>query len=222
LSLGEYSALYFAGAVSFADALRLIARQKALMQQAAQRRAGGMVSLVGGEEAGALALCERVAPQGHIQPANYNCPGQVVVSGDRAACEAAAQLAGEFGLRAVPLPVAGAFHSDHMVPAAEELRPILEACPFQTPRCRVVANVTCDYHAGPAGIRDLLYQQVFSPVRWQGCVERLIADGCDEFYEIGPNRHLTGMMRKIARKMPATSIGTLADLAPAGAARGTV
>ena len=215
LSLGEYTALNLAGAMAFADALRLVARRGQLMQAAAEQTAGGMVSWLGLEEDQILALCERVAEAGCIRPANYNCPGQIVISGDKPACDAAVALAGEVGGRAIPLPVAGAFHSELMRSAAEGLRPELEACEFHTPRVRVIANVDAEYHRDPAGIRTALYQQVCSPVRWQACVERLIADGAAAFWEIGPNRHLTGMMRKINRRMPTTNIGTLEDLVPA-------
>ena len=212
LSLGEYTALHLAGAISFADALRLVARRGELMQSAARAQAGGMLSLLGAEEDQVLALCERVAEHGRVRPANYNSPGQIVISGDKAACEAAAQLAAEYGCRAIPLKVAGAFHSEHMRPAAEGLKSVLAASEIQAPKCRVVCNVTADYHTQPAAIRELLYQQVVSPVRWQQCVQRLIADGCAAFYEVGPSRHLAGMMKKISRATPITNIGTLADL----------
>jgi [acyl-carrier-protein] S-malonyltransferase len=212
LSLGEYTALHLAGAVSFADALRLVARRGELMQEAAERTSGGMVSLIGADEEKALALCEQVAERGKVQTANFNCPGQIVISGDKAACEAATELAGEMGLRAVSLPVAGAFHSEHMRPAADGLRPALEACEIRSPEVRVIANVNAEYHGDPASIRELLVRQVTSPVRWQACVERLIADGCGAFFEVGPNRHLTGMMRKINRKMKTTNISTVGDL----------
>jgi [acyl-carrier-protein] S-malonyltransferase len=171
-----------------------------------------MVSLIGGDEAAVLGLCERVAPLGRVQPANYNCPGQIVISGDKAACEEAARLAGEFDLRAVPLPVAGAFHSELMRPAAEGLREALEQCTFERPKLGVIANVNAEYHGAPETIREWLYRQVTSPVRWQACVQRLIADGCGEFWEIGPNRHLTGMMRKIDRGAKTTNVSTVGDL----------
>ncbi len=215
LSLGEYTALHLAGAVSFEDALRLVYRRGQLMQQAAERTAGGMVSILGLDEQQVLTLCARVADQGAVRPANYNGPGQTVISGDKAACDAAAAVAGELGGRAVPLKVAGAFHSELMRPAAEGLRPALEACAFDTPRVRVIANVDAEYHRGPAAIRESLYRQVTSPVRWQACAERLIADGGGEFWEIGPNRHLAGMMRKINRGAKTLNVGTLADLTPA-------
>lgn len=217
LSLGEYTALHLAGAMSLADALQLVYRRGQLMQQAAERAAGGMVSLLGGDEAAVLGLCEKVREKGRVGPANYNCPGQIVISGDKLACDAAAELAGEFGLRAVPLPVAGAFHSELMRPAAEGLRTALAACNITRPKIRVIANVSADYHTDPAAIRESLYQQVVSPVRWQMCVERLIADGCSEFWEVGPNRHLTGMMRKINRSAKTTNVSTAADLVPAAA-----
>jgi len=213
LSLGEYTALHLADAVSFADALRLVARRGQLMQQAAEASRGGMVSLLGADEEKALALCERVASSGRVQPANFNCPGQIVISGDLAACEAAAAAAGAFSLKAVPLKVAGAFHSEHMRPAAEGLRSVLAATEFRPPRVRVISNVNAQYHAAPDAMREALYQQVVSPVRWQACVERLLADGCGAFWEIGPNRHLTGMMKKISRATPTTNLSTAADLA---------
>jgi [acyl-carrier-protein] S-malonyltransferase len=213
LSLGEYTALHLAEALSFADALRLVYRRGQLMQHAAQQAPGGMVSLLGAQEDQVLALCEKVADQGRVRPANYNCPGQIVISGDKAACDAAAALAAQFGCRAVPLPVAGAFHSELMRSAAEGLRSALAACAFATPNARVIANVDAEYHRDPHAIRDSLYRQVTNPVRWQACIERLIADGCTEFWEVGPNRHLTGMMRKINRTVKTTSVSTAADLA---------
>lgn len=215
LSLGEYTALHLAGALPFADALRLVARRGQLMQAAAEAAAGGMVSLLGLDEERALALCERVAAQGCVRPANFNCPGQIVISGDRAACEAAAKLADEFGCRAVPLKVAGAFHSAHMQPAADGLRPALDASAFTTPRIPVISNVDAEYHRDPATTRETLYRQVINPVRWQACVARLIADGCGEFWEIGPNRHLTGMMRKIDRAAKAVNVSDLESLTKA-------
>ncbi|MFO0837338.1 MAG: ACP S-malonyltransferase [Phycisphaerae bacterium] len=215
LSLGEYTALHLAGALAFEDALRLVHRRGQLMQQAAEKYPGGMVSLIGMDEAQALALCERVRDKGRVSSANFNSPGQIVISGDRAACEAAAALADEFGGKAVPLKVAGAFHSELMREAAEGLRPALEAAKIRTPDVRVIANVDAEYHASPAGIRESLYRQVFNPVRWQACVERLRSDGIATFWEIGPNRVLTGLMRKIDRAAKVTNVSTLADLTPA-------
>jgi [acyl-carrier-protein] S-malonyltransferase len=212
LSLGEYTALHLAGSMPFDAALRLVHRRGQLMQQAAQSSPGGMVSIMGLTEAQVLAVCERVADRGRVGPANFNCPGQIVISGDKRACEAAVPIAEELGGRAIPLDVAGAFHSELMRPAAEELRQTLAATEFVPPRVRVIANVNADYHSGPDDIRSSLYRQVFNPVRWQECVQRLIADGCGEFWEIGPKRVLAGLMRKIDRNAKAVNIGKAADL----------
>lgn len=213
LSLGEYTALHLADSISFEEALRLVHRRGQLMQEAAEKSVGGMVSVMGLDEDKALALCEKVAQHGRVRPANFNCPGQIVISGDRAACEAAAAITEEFGGKAIPLKVAGAFHSDLMKPAADGLRPVLEATAFRKPRCRVIANVDAAYHNEPATIRDSLYRQVFSPVRWEMCVKRLIADGCTTMVEMGPNRVLTGLMRKIDRSAKSVNISKAADLA---------
>ncbi len=213
LSLGEYTALHLAGALTFDDALRLVHRRGVLMQQACERHPGGMVSIMGLDETQTLALCESVASAGRVGPANFNCPGQIVISGELAACEAAAAAAEKFGGRGIPLKVAGAFHSELMRSAADGLRPVLESTAIEPPRIRVVANVDAGYHGSPAAIRESLYRQVFNPVRWQECVRRLIVDGCGEFWEIGPGRVLTGLMRKIDRGVKARNLGTAADLA---------
>lgn len=215
LSLGEYTALHLADALSFEDALRLVHRRGLLMQQACESYPGGMVSLMGMDENRVLALCERVASSGRVAPANFNCPGQIVISGDKSACDAAAALAEEFDGKAIPLQVAGAFHSELMRSAAEGLKPALADCEFKTPTLRVVANVDAEYHRDPESIRTALYRQVVDPVRWQACVERLIADGCDLFCEVGPNRVLTGLMRKINRKATTINISSADRLAAA-------
>lgn len=220
LSLGEYMALHLAGALPFEDALRLVYRRGQLMQEACEKYPGGMVSLMGMDEEKVLALCERVRDKGRVGPANFNCPGQIVISGEQGGCDAAAALAEEFGGKAIPLKVAGAFHSELMRPAAEAFKPALAAANFQKPQTRVACNVNAQYHTEPAAIRDLLYQQVFNPVRWQMCVERMIADGCAAFYEVGPNKVLMGLNRKINRNVKTTNIGTAADLAPPAAPGG--
>ena len=215
LSLGEYTALHLAGALSFEDALKLVHRRGRLMQEACDSNPGGMASLMGMDEDKVLALCERVAPVGRVGPSNFNCPGQIVISGDKAACEAAAKFVEDFDGKAIPLDVAGAFHSELMRSAAEGLKPALEACELRQPNPRVVANVDAEYHDRPAAIRDRLYQQVVSPVRWQACVERLVADSCDTFWEVGPNRVLAGLMRKINRKVKTINVSSADRLSAA-------
>ncbi|MCB9851074.1 MAG: ACP S-malonyltransferase [Phycisphaerales bacterium] len=208
LSLGEYTALYFAKSLTFEDAVTLVRRRGALMQEAADAFPGGMVSLIGADEEKAQALCAQVSQGEAIVPANLNCPGQVVVSGTSDACLRAAEQAEEFGLRAVPLKVAGAFHSPLMQPAADRLGEVLADTKINAPRIPVMSNVTGKPHAGPDEIRELLQKQVTHAVRWQSCVEQLLADGVSRFVEVGPNRVLTGMMRKIDRKATAISIST--------------
>ncbi len=213
LSLGEYTALHLAGAISFEDALRLVQRRGRLMQQAALAHPGGMVSVIGLDEPTVRALCDEAAAAGVIQPANFNCPGQIVVSGARAACERITALIEQRGGRAVPLKVAGAFHSPLMQSAADGLREALERVPIQTPSVPVVANVTAEPHGDPEAIRASLVQQLVRPVQWQACVEYLVRTGAERFVEIGPGRVLTGLMRKIDRRVQAVNVSTAADLA---------
>ena len=212
LSLGEYTALYQAGSMSFEDVVRVVRRRGELMQEAAQASPSGMVSLIGADEQQAQALCEKAAEGEVLVVANLNCPGQIVISGARSACERAVSLADEVGCRAIPLKVAGAFHSPLMQPAADQLGQVLAGTEVKAPALPVVSNVTADYHGDADSIRELLQQQVVQSVRWQASVERLIDEGFDRFVEVGPNRVLTGLMRKINRRVQAVSIGKLEDV----------
>lgn len=222
LSLGEYTALYAAGAVSFEDALPLVQRRGQLMQEAAEARPSGMVSLIGAEEETAVALCRKAKADDILAPANFNCPGQIVLSGNKSACDRAVELAEEFGCRAVSLAVAGAFHSPLMDSAARGLVPVLGQTPFAKPQWAVSANVNAEYHGGSAdGIRERLAKQVTQPVLWQRCVERMIADGVDHFVEIGPGRVLAGLMRKINRQVKVSNISTAAAIQSAVEATAT-
>ena len=215
LSLGEYTALAAAGALEFDEALRLTHLRGRLMQEACDAQASGMVSLLGVDEAQAEKICEAARPAGIIWPANYNCPGQVVVSGSKPACDRVVEIAESMGAqRAVPLVVAGGFHSPLMTPAREKLAPPLRGMHFREPKFPVVANVTGDYYSRTASAADLLTRQVDGAVRWQQGVQRLIAGGFDRFYEIGPGRVLTGLLKRIDRAIgrQAVAIGTLADI----------
>ena len=215
LSLGEYTALYAAGAVTFGDALKLVRRRGELMQDASVASPSGMVSLIGADEAAATALCDRARGGDVLAPANFNCPGQIVISGSRTACDRALALADDFGCRALALPVAGAFHSPLMEPAASGLWPVLQETEFAEPAIPVVANVDATSHADAAAIRESLRRQVTQPVLWQRCIERMIADGVERFVEVGPGRVLTGLLRKINRKMSAVNISTEDSIASA-------
>lgn len=206
LSLGEYTALYAAGAIALEDAVRVVHRRGQLMQEAAEAADSGMVSLVGIEDDQATQLCAEVAEGDVLVPANFNCPGQVVISGSKAACARAVEAAERFGCRAVPLAVAGAFHSPLMASAAEGLRSVLAEVPFKPPTMSVVANVDGAYHTSADAIRESLARQVTSPVRWTDCIRRMIGDGVTRFTEVGPGRTLTGMMRRIDRSVDAAAV----------------
>lgn len=213
LSLGEYSALHVTGAMGFEEALRLVHRRGQLMQEAAEASPSGMVCLVGADERVAKALCDKASQGEVLVPANFNCPGQVVISGSEAACRRAEQMAGGFECRAIGLPVAGAFHSPLMSSAAEALRPVLQDTAISRPELKVVANASGGYHGDGDAIRESLRRQVDHPVLWQRCVELMIADGVEQFVEIGPGRVLTGLLRKIDRRIKVTNVSNVDSIA---------
>jgi len=212
LSLGEYTALHLAGWIGFEEGLKLVARRGRLMQDAAEASKGGMVSVLGLDDAKTSELCREAAHGEVLAPANFNCPGQIVISGAVSACERAVGLAEKYGARMVPLVVAGAFHSPLMEPAAVGLEPALRAVTIVKGPLGVVSNVSADYHATPDTVRTLLRDQVAQPIRWQASMERLMADGFERFVEVGPGRVLTGLMKKINRKATAVNISTAASL----------
>lgn len=212
LSLGEYTALYAAGTVSFEEALDLVNRRGKLMQSAAKAVPSGMVTALGLDAECVDAICQEASSLGIIQPANFNCPGQIVVSGVKEACDRAARLIEEAGGRAIPLPVAGAFHSPIMQPAADALYERLTATRFIEPKVPVIANVNCEFYPDASVIPHWLTQQLTQPVRWSESIERLLAEGFDQFVEIGPGRVLTGLMKKISRRTQMLTVSTAADL----------
>ena len=197
LSLGEYTALVAAGALDFADAVRLVRLRGQAMQAAAELVASSMVALIGADEASAQKLCDLAGEGDVLQVANLNATGQVVISGTAAACARAVARAKEVGLRkAIPLSVAGAFHSALMAPAADRLRAAIASVHLRDPRVPVYANV----HAGPvtkaAEIPDLLVAQLTKPVRWAQSVVAMQQAGIDEFWELGPGKTLGGMISR--------------------------
>lgn len=201
LSLGEYTALVFAGVMDFESGLRVVQERGAAMQAASDTTPSGMVSVLGLERDQVAALCDR-ARQGEIlQIANMLCPGNIVVSGTNSACERLADLApGAGAMKAVPLAVAGAFHTAIMNPAVERLTATLSKVKLQKPRIPVVSNVDALPHEDPEEIRGLLIRQVVSPVLWEDSQRYLLAQGFDEFYEVGPGRVLRGTLKRIDRK----------------------
>lgn len=199
LSLGEYTALHLAGAFSFADGLRLVALRGRAMQDAAEAAPSTMVALIGADEDKANALCDAARGPDVLVAANFNAPGQVVISGSLAACERAEQLAPDHGLRATRLQVAGAFHSPLMQPAADRLAAALAQTPIAALTCPVMSNVTGKPHDADAdSIRRRLVEQLTSPVRWAANCEHLAkAHAAAEWHELAPGKSLAGMMRRI-------------------------
>lgn len=202
LSLGEYTALYAAGLVSFEDALSLVQKRGQAMQAAADANEGAMVSVIGLDDETIHWLCEQAGEGDLLQPVNFNCPGQIVISGDKAACRRAKELAIKCGaIKVVRLEVAGAFHTEMMSGAAETLRQALADCQIAEPsNVKTIANVDAQYYLTSEHIKEGLVKQLTHPILWQQCIERLLADGVETFYEIGPGRVLTGLMRRINRK----------------------
>jgi [acyl-carrier-protein] S-malonyltransferase len=206
LSLGEYTALVFAGALSFRDGLCVVQRRGEAMQAAADANPGGMVSVLLLDQAQVENLCDRARNGGTLQIANLLCPGNVVVSGSKDACDTAEQLAQEMGGRTVRLTVAGAFHTTLMKPADDALATALGEVEIRPPRLPVWSNVDAQPHTDPAEIRQLLVRQVVQPVLWEQTLRNLLADGCDRFYEIGPGRVLAGLLKRVQRKADCQNI----------------
>ncbi|MBQ1712098.1 MAG: ACP S-malonyltransferase [Firmicutes bacterium] len=196
-SLGEFSALVAAGAISFEDGLRLVSIRANAMQKCCEANPGGMAAIIGMTNEAVEEVCKSV--DGLVIPANYNSDGQVVISGEKAAVEAACEKAKEAGAkRALPLPVSGAFHSPLMEPARKELAEAIEKTKFSTPLCPVYQNVTAKAETDPETIKANLLAQLTSPVRWTQSVKSMVADGADYFMEIGPGNVLQGLIKRTA------------------------
>jgi [acyl-carrier-protein] S-malonyltransferase len=209
LSLGEYTALYAAGAVDFETALKLVAKRGQAMQAAAEQKPSSMLCVLGVDETQASELCQAAAGDQNLTCANFNCPGQVVISGGVEACQRAAELAEQFGASgSVALSVAGAFHSEYMTPAADDLSEALSDVSFTASTAPVISNVDAKPHDNPEQIAEKLLAQLVSPVRWQGSMEALMNDGVERFFEIGPGRVLAGLMRRIHRRANFTSLNS--------------
>ncbi len=208
LSLGEFTALTFAGVMDFATGLRIVQRRGQAMQQAADARPGTMMSILGLPVERVEQLCEELVESGEVlRVANYLCPGNTVVSGDVAACQRLAERALQAGaMRTVPLAVAGAFHTELMAPAGDALREVLEEAVLQPARIPVYSNVDAAPHTDPTEIRNLLVQQLIMPVRWEALMRRMIGDGYQTFHEIGPGRVLSGLLKRIDRKIGCETI----------------
>ncbi|MCA9170491.1 MAG: ACP S-malonyltransferase [Planctomycetales bacterium] len=208
LSLGEYTALVFAGAMSFADGLRVVKCRGEAMQAAADASSSGMVSVLGIEPAALEKLCDESRQPGEVlQIANYLCPGNLVCSGHQASCEELTRRATAAGaMKVIPLTVAGAFHTPVMASAVERLGAALADCEIKPPRLPVVSNVDAEVHTDPEELRSLLMQQVVNPVRWETSMRRMLADGFNLYYEVGPGKVLRGLLKRIERKIPCEGV----------------
>lgn len=211
LSLGEYTALAYAGAMSFEDGLRLVKLRGESMQAAADAKPSGMVSVIGLSSDKVAELCEaataEVGADKGVKIANYLCNGNYAVSGGIEGCEAVGKLAKSFKARmTVPLAVAGAFHTEYMQPAVEKLQAALDATTIVEPRIPVISNVDALPHSDPDTIKKILALQVTSPVQWETTLKTLIEKGLVESYEIGPNKVIAGIMKRVDKTQPVTNI----------------
>ncbi len=208
LSLGEYSALVAAGAISFAEAVPLVRKRGTYMQEAVPLGVGGMAAILGLDAAKVDELCAQARQETGLvaEGANYNCPGQIVVSGHHGAVDKVMELAVAAGGKGVKLSVTAPFHSSLLTPAGEMLSGALSQVQLRDAAVPVIANVTADYVSGADAIRGLLIDQVSKPVRWEESVRRMIADGVETFIEVGPSRAITGFLKKIDRKLQVFNI----------------
>lgn len=212
-SLGEYSALYAAEALTFEDGLRLVKVRAELMQKASELNEGTMAAFIGLQEDVVAEVCETASSEGVVQVANFNSPGQVVISGSVAGVNRAIEIAKEKGAkRAIPLVVGGAFHSPLMEYASEGLQKALTEVEIKPANIPVYSNVHAKPIAQPKEIRQLLAEQLTSPVRWMKIIENMIQDGASEFYEVGPGSVLRGLLRRINREVTGKSIDKLENL----------
>ncbi len=206
LSLGEYTALVFAGAIRFQDGLRVVQRRGEAMQAAADATPSGMVSILGLEPAKIEELCLAARDKGTLEIANLLCPGNTAVSGSLAACDAIVQLVEEAGGKTSRLKVAGAFHTKIMEPADQALKQVLDQIEIVPPRLPVWSNVDAKPHTDPQDIRQLLVRQVLQPVLWEQTMRNLLAAGFDRFVEIGPGRVLAGLLKRVQRKVECQNV----------------
>lgn len=203
-SLGEFSSLVANGTLSFEDGLRLVSKRALAMQKACEMEPSTMAAILGLEDSVIEEICRTI--DGVVVPANYNCPGQLVISGSFQAVEKACEKLTEAGAkRAMILPVGGAFHSPLMEPAREELAAAIEATQFNSPTCPIYQNVTAAAIADPAEIKRNLVAQLTAPVRWTQTMNQMIADGASEVVEVGPGKVLQGLFKKVDRAFPCSS-----------------
>jgi len=206
-SLGEYTALVACGSLNFLDGLRLVYKRGQFMQEAAQKKPGTMAAIIGLEKEKVIKILKEVKNFGIIVAANFNSPGQIVISGETRMIDKVKELADKAGARKViPLKVAGAFHSSLMKEAQEKLRKEIEKTTFRIPRIPLVANVSADFTEEPQEIKESLIKQMVSPVLWGASIKRMAGWGVNTFVEVGPNRVLSGLIRRIINRISAQGL----------------
>ncbi|MGL1936176.1 MAG: ACP S-malonyltransferase, partial [Fibrobacterales bacterium] len=198
-SLGEYSAICAGGGISFEDGLRLVRKRGELMAAAGEVRPGAMAAVLGMEETDLVAALNEVSPEGKVVPANFNCPGQIVISGEVDAVTAAEKYLSELGKRVVVLPVSGAFHSPLMEYAKDDLAEAVTTVTFKEMSAPLIANVTSELVTSPESMKELLVQQLVSPVKWSQSMNCAVEAGVEQAVEVGAGKVLMGLMRKISR-----------------------
>ncbi len=206
-SVGEYAAYTASGILDFSDSIRLIRKRAEYMQNAVPQGYGLMAAILGLDNKMVENCCERASNIGIVSPANYNCPGQIVISGQRNAVIQASLFTKECGAkRTVELKVSGPFHSVLMRDASNNLQKELNGINFKIPQCKYISNVTAKYEDNPDEIKELLIQQIINPVKWEQSMKKLIADGYDIFIEIGPGNVLTGLLKRINKDVKCFNI----------------
>lgn len=218
LSLGEYTALHLAGTFSFEEGLRLVAARGRFMQEAAAASPSGMVAILGADEEAVTKLCREAAGKEVLVPANFNAPGQIVISGSSGACERALVVAEKAGFKATALKVAGAFHSPLMQRAADRMRAELDRIAMRVPKVPVYSNVTGAMHQGVESIKRLLVQQIVSPVQWEATMKALVGNEGARFVELAPGRTLAGLAKRVNRRLAIESLASVEALTSAKAA----
>lgn len=200
LSVGEYSALVASGSLNFGDAIQIVQKRGILMAEAAKANPGIMVAVIGLNADVVKSICETASSVGVVQPANYNSPAQIVISGEKEAVDKAVELAKKAGAkRCIPLDVSGAFHSPLMRIAESGLRKVLNMFSFSIPKIPFIANVTGDYIQNPENIVEILALQLSSPIQWEAVMRRMLEEGINTFVEFGPGKVLAGLIRRMSK-----------------------
>jgi [acyl-carrier-protein] S-malonyltransferase len=211
-SLGEYSALVLSGALAFADAVQIVRLRGRFMQEAVPVGEGAMAAILGMEREQVEKMCEEAAQGEVLTPANFNCPGQIVIAGHAKAIERAMERVRQGGKKALSLPVSAPFHSPLMKPAGERLGKVLEGIPIQDLKIPVVTNVEADINQSKERVKELLVTQVWSPVRWEESMQKISGDGIEQTLEIGPGKVLSGLMKRINPKVETKNIEDIQTL----------